>query len=83
MDIKAMSAEAGENVDRHQIFQGDILVLTFKIFTPFTIFWWDWGLNSGLHNYKASALLLKPSLWSILLWLFWRWGLMNYLPGLV
>jgi hypothetical protein len=25
---------------------------------------------------------LKPYLQSILLWLFWRWGLTNYLPRL-
>jgi hypothetical protein len=38
------------------------------------VFWWDWGLNSGLHIHKASVLLLEPHLQSILLWLFWRWG---------
>jgi hypothetical protein len=32
--------------------------------------WWDWGLNSQLHTCKAGALLLKPHLQSILLWLF-------------
>jgi hypothetical protein len=37
----------------------------------------DWGLNSGL-----PALLLEPYLQSILFWLFWRWDLTNYLPGL-
>jgi hypothetical protein len=31
------------------------------------------GLNSGFHAYKVGALLLEPSLQSILLWLFWRW----------
>jgi hypothetical protein len=36
-------------------------------------FWWDWGLNSGLHNCKAR-ILLEPHLHSILLWFFWRWG---------
>jgi hypothetical protein len=36
---------------------------------------WDWGLNSGLHIFKAGTLLLEPYLQSILLWLFWRWGL--------
>jgi hypothetical protein len=40
------------------------------------------GLNSGLHVCKAGALLLEPHLQSILLWLFWRWDLANYLPGL-
>jgi hypothetical protein len=37
--------------------------------------WW-------LHACKADTLLLEPHLQSILLWLFWRWGLTNYLPGL-
>jgi hypothetical protein len=46
----------------------------------FVLFWWDWGLNSWLHACKA--LLLEPHLESILLWLFWRWSLVNYLPGL-
>jgi hypothetical protein len=32
--------------------------------------------------YKAGALPLEPHLQPILLWLFWRWGLKNYLPGL-
>jgi hypothetical protein len=31
---------------------------------------------------KAGALPLKPHLQSIFLWLFWRWGLVYYLPGL-
>jgi hypothetical protein len=35
-------------------------------------FWWDWGLNSGLHACKGGTLLLEPHLQSILLWLFWR-----------
>jgi hypothetical protein len=40
-------------------------------------------LHSGLHIFKASALLLEPHLQSILLWLFWRWGSReNYLPRL-
>jgi hypothetical protein len=39
-------------------------------------------LNSGLHTCKAGALLLEPCLQSILFWLFWRWGLKNYLSGL-
>jgi hypothetical protein len=44
--------------------------------------WGDWDLNSGLHTCKAGTLLLKPHLQSILLWLFWRWGLAIYLHGL-
>jgi hypothetical protein len=43
---------------------------------------WEWDLNSGLHICKAGALLLEPLHQSILLWLFWRWGLANYLPRL-
>jgi hypothetical protein len=29
-----------------------------------------------------QTLLLEPYLRSILLWLFWRWDLKNFLPGL-
>jgi hypothetical protein len=43
---------------------------------------WDWGLNSRLCNCKAGAVLLEPCLQSFLLWLFWRWGLRNYLSKL-
>jgi hypothetical protein len=32
-------------------------------------FWWDWGLNSGLHAYKACAPRLEIDFQSILLWL--------------
>jgi hypothetical protein len=46
------------------------------------IFSWDWGLNSELYACKAGALLLEAHLESILLWLFWRRGLVNYLPRL-
>jgi hypothetical protein len=51
-------------------------------FVDFCFFWWDWSLNLGLHTCKASALSLEPHLQSILLWLFWTWGLENYLPRL-
>jgi hypothetical protein len=40
------------------------------------------GLNSGLNACKTDALLLEPHLQAILLWLFGRWGLTNYLPML-
>jgi hypothetical protein len=42
----------------------------------------DWGLNSGLHSCKAGkyATPRETLFQSILLWLFWRWGLKNYLP---
>jgi hypothetical protein len=43
---------------------------------------WGSDLNSGLCTCKAAALALEPLLQSILLWLFWRWGLMNYLLGM-
>jgi hypothetical protein len=48
----------------------------------FIFFWWDWGLNSRLHTCKACFLPLEPQLQFVLLWLFCRWGLLNYLPGL-
>jgi hypothetical protein len=34
-----------------------------------------WCLNSGLRTCKAATCLLGPYFQSILLWLFWRWGL--------
>jgi hypothetical protein len=37
------------------------------IYFIYLFFWWDWGLNSGLHAYKEGALLLEPHLWSVLL----------------
>jgi hypothetical protein len=45
----------------------------------FFFFWWDWGLNSGLHvckagAHKASILSPEPHSQFILLWLFWRLG---------
>jgi hypothetical protein len=42
------------------------------------VFWWEWGLNSGLCACKAGTLLLEPHLQSTLLWLF----LTNSLLGL-
>jgi hypothetical protein len=47
----------------------------------FFLFWWDWGLKSGLCSCKAGSLPLEYCLQSILLWLLWRWGLENYLLG--
>jgi hypothetical protein len=46
------------------------------------LFWWNWCLKSQLCACKAGALLLEPQLQLILLWLFWRWGLVNYFPKL-
>jgi hypothetical protein len=51
----------------------------FKIFF---FFLWNWSLNSGLCTCKAGALPLEPHLQSILLCLFWRWGLANFLSSL-
>jgi hypothetical protein len=45
-------------------------------------FEWDWGLKSRLCACKPGTLLLEPHFQSILLQLFWRWGLTNYLPRL-
>jgi hypothetical protein len=48
---------------------------------------WHWGLNSWLCVCKAGIgkaciLPLESYLQSSSLWLFWRWGLVNYLSGL-
>jgi hypothetical protein len=48
----------------------------------FSILGWDWDLNLGLQACKAGTLPLETHFQSILLWLVWRWGLLNYLPGL-
>jgi hypothetical protein len=45
-------------------------------------FLWDWGLNSEFHACKTGSLLFELYLQTILFWLFWRWGLLNYLPRL-
>jgi hypothetical protein len=50
--------------------------------SDFFFFGRDWGLNSGLCTCKPGALPIDPHLQSILLWLFWRWGLENYFTGL-
>jgi hypothetical protein len=36
------------------------------------------GLNLGLHACKTGMLLFEPHLYSTLLCLFLRWGLVNY-----
>jgi hypothetical protein len=41
----------------------------------------EWGLNSGLCGCKSEALTFEYHLQPIFLWLFWIWGLTNYLPG--
>jgi phosphotransferase system glucose/maltose/N-acetylglucosamine-specific IIC component len=53
------------------------------LFVCLFVFGWDWGLNSGLWTGKAGGLPLEPCPQSLLLCLFWRWGLQDYLPGLV
>jgi hypothetical protein len=40
----------------------------------FFFFWWDWSLNSQLC--ACTAWTTPP-----VLWLLWRWGLMNCLPA--
>jgi hypothetical protein len=39
-------------------------VLFFWFFVG--VFWWDWGLNSGLQVGKVGALSLEPDLYSLL-----------------
>jgi hypothetical protein len=48
----------------------------------FFFFWWNGGLNLGHCGCKAGTLLLEPHFRSVLLWLFWRWDLKNYLSRL-
>jgi hypothetical protein len=55
----------------------DVNEVEFILRDYFFCFWWDWGLDSGLHSCKVGTLPLEPLLQSILLWLFW-----NYLPWL-
>jgi hypothetical protein len=38
--------------------------------------------GSQENKMEADALPLEPQLQCILLWLFWRWGLENYLAKL-
>jgi hypothetical protein len=57
-----------------------LIAATRKVYFVCLVFLW--GLNSWLCAYKTGARLLEPHLRYILLWLFWRWGLMNCLPGL-
>jgi hypothetical protein len=51
-----------------------------KIWVIFFSFWWYWGLNAEFCACKTGTLPFEPHLQSILLWLFWRRGLMNYFP---
>jgi hypothetical protein len=54
-----------------------LLLLLFDL-----LFWWKWGLNSKLRSYKGSTLPFDPRLQSICSGYFWKWGLVNYVPGL-
>jgi hypothetical protein len=42
----------------------------------------EWTLISGLCTYKVGTLPLEPHIQSILLQLFWKWSLENYLFGM-
>jgi hypothetical protein len=68
-------------VDKDQRYQNPFFVLGFFFFVVVVLV----GLGffkPGLGACKAGDLLLEPHLQSILLWLFWRWVLKNYLPRL-
>jgi hypothetical protein len=58
----------------------EVVIEHFSIL--FFVFSQNWGLNSGLCVRQAVTLPLELHLQFILLWLFWRWGLANYLPSL-
>jgi hypothetical protein len=46
-------------------------------FVVVVVFWWDLGLNSGLHACEAGALLLE----SIFALVIWRWVFLNFRPA--
>jgi hypothetical protein len=46
------------------------------------VFFFSWGLNSGLSICKPVVIPLEPHFQFIVLWLFWRWDHMKYLPRL-
>jgi hypothetical protein len=58
----------------------NFLLYCFWQFFFFFFFFLVVGLGMGLYVCKAGTLLLD--LQYVLLWLFWRWGLMNCLPAL-
>jgi hypothetical protein len=58
----------------------DVLGKSMNLF-PFFFFFFLVGLGFELRA-SHRHVRLKPPLWSILLWLFQTWGLINYLPGL-
>jgi hypothetical protein len=53
-----------------------------SVFYLFILFLVGQGFELRISCCKAGALLLEPHDQSSLLWLFWRCGLLNYLPGL-
>jgi hypothetical protein len=55
---------------------------SFIIFTLINHHFFFFGGTKVCTEGFAGALLLESCLQSILLWLFWKWGLLNYLPGL-
>jgi hypothetical protein len=61
-----------------------LIIMLLCCFILLLIFLMGWmEFNSGLHPCKAGTPKLpEPYLQSILLWLFWKWGLANCLPGL-
>jgi hypothetical protein len=67
------------------VYKNNLKTIEQDISFSYFIFWWNWDLNSGVHGckaggHKAGTLLLSHDQ-SILLWLFWKWGLINYLFG--
>jgi hypothetical protein len=40
----------------------------------FFFFWWDWGLNSGLHACNVGILPIEPYLQSIFALVIWEKG---------
>jgi hypothetical protein len=71
-----------KHVVRMALEHGDATLNTWPLggLTFFFLFW-VWDLNSGLHACKSGTLPFSHTS-SILLWLFWTWGLVNYLPRL-
>jgi hypothetical protein len=56
--------------------------LSLSLSPPLSLFGWDWDLNSRLCTCKGRCSMPESHLWSVLLWLFWRWSLAKCLSGL-
>jgi hypothetical protein len=54
----------------------NLYLINLLAYVAYSILIFYWAMNSGLHVHKADALPLEPQLQSILLWLFWRWGIL-------